>query len=395
MLGIALLGGALLGCAALATLAPLLGVSLAAFAGCVYFALESRKTAVSALLANLAAVFFALAAFEAYLWWQDEAGDGTRRDGTVTRGFTAPHPDLGYAPVPGRRVSARKYHGDTLLYDVSYTIGPDGLRDTPGPDQATVCVVFFGDSITFGEGVNDQETMPAFLAAATGGRAQARNFGFSGYGPHQMLAAIESGLLEKTVSCPPTHFVFLTIFTHVARSAGLASWDPHGPRYRLDGGAVPRRYGNFDSPPLAFSRWPVPAWAGWVLERSHAYQKFFGRGRAVTDADLELYLAIIARSRDLLAGRYPGSGFHVLLWADERGDPRVPVIASRLAGMGVAVHPRSRAVPEMHRNPSAYELSPHDRHPNAEGHRLAAEYVARAILKLPPAAQPPEAAGAR
>lgn len=364
---------------------------------CMHLAVRSRRTAAKALLVNLAAVFVALAAFEGFLWCRHSGSDGTRMEGTITQGFTAPHPDLGYAPVPGRRVSARKYFGEDLLYDVSYTIGDNGLRVTPQPlaGRAKECVVFFGDSITFGEGVNDQETMPAYVAAAAGGQPTVHNFGFSGYGPHQMLAAIEGDLLDRTIYCRPSHFIFLTIITHVARSAGLASWDRHGPRYRLDDRSVPQRQGNFDSPTLALDRWPVPVWAEWVLDRSQIYQAFFGRGRAPTDADLELYLRIIGRSRALSAARYPGSEFHVLLWADERGDPRVPIIVSRFGEMGVAVHPRSRAAPELHRDPSAYVLSPHDQHPNPQGHRLAAQYVASAILGLPVAAPPPDASAAR
>ena len=80
-------------------------------------------------------------------------------EGTIVEGYTHPDDMLGYAPDPGKRVTARKLHGNTALYDVTYTIGTDGLRVTPSAPGTPVarCVIFFGDSVTFGEGVNDDE----------------------------------------------------------------------------------------------------------------------------------------------------------------------------------------------------------------------------------------------
>ena len=71
---------------------------------------------------------------------------------------------LGYRPIKNTvKLSARRYYRDELLYDVRYTIGPDGLRQSmPFGDvnSPAGCVVFFGGSFTYGEGVNDHETMP-------------------------------------------------------------------------------------------------------------------------------------------------------------------------------------------------------------------------------------------
>jgi hypothetical protein len=74
-----------------------------------------------------------------------------------------------------------------LIYDVTYTIDADGLRIAAGLDENphdNRCMLFFGCSFTFGEGVDDHEAMP--YVAGTLANLRAYNFGFPGYGPHQM-----------------------------------------------------------------------------------------------------------------------------------------------------------------------------------------------------------------
>lgn len=381
---------------AIAARASLLNALLALAIAGVLIALSSRRPGVKALFVNLAAAIFALAAFEGYLSWRHHAGDGTRIEGTINEGYFIRHPVLGYGPAPGRQVSARKYYGDTLIYDVVYRIGSDGLRITPQPEvgDGVSCVVFFGDSITFGEGVNDAETMPSRVAALGEGRFRIYNFAFSGYGPHQMLVAIENNLLEDKISCRPTVFIYLTITAHIARVAGLTSWDKHGPRYVIDPSGKLVRDGNFDDSSRKYGKEDMALPQS--VKDSHIYQRFFGRARSPDRQDLELYLAVLERTKFLVDSRYPDARFHVLIWPDEQEQrPKIALMASRLAAVGFVVHNGIDAVPEISANPERFRLSPHDQHPNPQGHRLAAQYVASAILGLPVAAPPPDASAAR
>ncbi len=198
--------------------------------------LQAQRAAATALMINSAAVCCAFGLVEGYLGFQQLRGDGTRMEGSITEGFTRTDDVLGYGPERSVRVTARKLYGNIPLYDVVYTIGDDGLR-IAYPANATPisgCIVFFGDSITFGEGVNDDQTFAYLVGQKTAGRYEIYNFGFSGYGPHQMLAALQAGLAEWKVTCQPTHFIYLGWFDHIARVAGLTSWDKHGPRFALD-----------------------------------------------------------------------------------------------------------------------------------------------------------------
>ena len=121
---------------------------------------------------------------------------------------------LGHSATPGTAARAQKWHGKTLLY---------GLRVSPprgsGPPEA--CVVFFGDSFTFGEGLNDTETMPYRAGAIGGGRFEVYNFGFRGYGPHPMLSALQHGRVASILKCRPTHVIYTATPDHVNRISDL------------------------------------------------------------------------------------------------------------------------------------------------------------------------------
>jgi hypothetical protein len=65
---------------------------------------------------------------------------------------------------------------------------------------------FFGDSMTFGQGVPDAYTLPQAFADATGHRWRVLNLAFPGYGPQQFLRSLETDifrdlLTSRTYSC--------------------------------------------------------------------------------------------------------------------------------------------------------------------------------------------------
>ena len=70
---------------------------------------------------------------------------------------------LGTSPLKNIRVSARKYYDNKLLYDVTYTINKEGLKLSPLCVKGLVVVMrfyFFGCSFMYGEGLNDDQTLP-------------------------------------------------------------------------------------------------------------------------------------------------------------------------------------------------------------------------------------------
>jgi hypothetical protein len=361
--------------------ALLLGIS----ASIAVIAWLLRRRAAAFILVNVAAVLLGVAIFETYLVITAQRGDGTRFEGSINDGFTETDDLLGYKPRNDAHVTARKFFADTLLYDVTYTIGPDGLRVSPKRDlqQEKGCVVFFGDSITFGEGLNDTETYPFRVGSKTNGAYAIYNFAFSGYGPHQMLANLEGGRVQEQLHCTPTQFVYLMIPEHLERVAGLATWDKHGPRFtiRLDGSV--QRDGNFDRPYRLLGRWPIPQRLGAALDSFHTWQKLFGRDRQASADALPLAIAIVNEAAGFSRQRYPQSSFDVILWDGNDGE-RVRGLEAGLTAAGIPVHRITRAIPDFRNNWRAYVISEHDLHPNARQHELLANLVVGEILHVTP-----------
>ena len=155
----------------------LLGVSLA-FGTLAWL---SRRTRVAALPLNIAAIFLALAGYEFYLDYpymtHATPSDQEKIVSSVGK-FMLDDDLLGYAPIKISRLTVRRYYRGKLTYQVVYTIGKNGLRVTPPHRQGDLrgCIIFFGDSFTFGNGLNDDETYPYRIGHVLGDGYATYNF---------------------------------------------------------------------------------------------------------------------------------------------------------------------------------------------------------------------------
>jgi hypothetical protein len=70
--------------------------------------------------------------------------------------------------------------------------------------------------MTFGEGVQSNQTIPYFFGK-TDSTYRPYNFAFSGYGPHQMLARLQSGQVPTVVTQKSGVAVYVFIQDHVNR----------------------------------------------------------------------------------------------------------------------------------------------------------------------------------
>ena len=317
--------------------------------------------------------------FEGYLW-----RDRARYAGDYTTYYFRDDDVLGYGPKKGVSATAARYYGDDLVYSVRYTINDQGLRITPpwtgGGDGP--CVLFFGCSFPFGEGVEDAASMPYQVGLMTHGAYRVYNFGFHGYGPHHMLAALESGIVSRIVECKgPTFAIYQFIFGHIQRAAGLAIWDNSGPRYVL-GPDGPVRYAGRNS--------DVNRWRQILqnqLHKSELYVRLVrgdGTYRDVREADVTLFIGIVRAAREAVGRLYPGSTFEVIVWDQPFADPERRHLRRAIRDLkqsGIRVHPWSDILPEFATNPARYYLDRRDGHPNATAHKLIAEYVTEKILR--------------
>jgi hypothetical protein len=336
-------------------------------------AVGHKQTSLRILWINLSAVAFTLGAVEFYFHTRETE----KIVGTVTE-MVESHQVLGYAPVPGRQFESIEYHGNELIYDVRYTINERGLRVSPPARQPSPCgsVLFFGGSLTFGEGVEDDQTMPYLSGIMTGENYSIYNLGFSGYGPHQMLAALENGIVDQMVREPVSYVIYQAIPDHVARAAGRAIWDTHGPKYVLNRDGKLVYEGPFDGWQPSILRW-----LNKQLKKSALY-RWLGtlrREEPARDQDIALFTAIVAAARDAVVRKHPRAEFHAVLWSFP-GENTSSAMRNGLRLANVKVHSVNKILADFPKNPAAYEISPFDTHPNPRAYEGIAAYVSTRIL---------------
>ena len=354
---------------------------LVCFSGCGVF---SRKPIAKAVLYNIAFVCLLVGAFEAYAAMALHAKQAAKRSGpqlqtTRSKDYTDPHPILGYAARPNSHSTVQLSFGEKIIYNVSYNFDAYGLRVSPpslnGPCEE--CVLFFGGSFTLGEGVEDAEALPYQVGLKS--RCPVYNFGFRGYGPHHMLAAIEKGMLVDIVDCRPQAVIYQAILDHVSRVAGLSSWGADTPRYRIAADGSVQHTGRFSDINGPADRIRE------AFKRTHIYRKFVhNRIRADID-DIELLIAVVAAAEQKLKAMYPGIAFHIILWDKaydkKRKQKLYEQLYSGLARKGFQIHLASQILSGYPQTRADYELSSQDNHPNARAYREMAVYINRNILE--------------
>ena len=272
---------------------------------------------------------------------------------------------LGYGPRPGVRVLSSKTVGNQPLYDVSYTISDRRVRVTRGDPNGDTWL-FMGCSVMFGEGVNDDETLPAYFSADLGYQANVVNLGFHGYGPHQMLRSLELDLPRPLVHGVVRQVVYEGVWSHALRAAGKVMWDPYGPSYALSGDGV-TYVGPFHN--------RVAGFVIEVLDKSQVFRFVLDRTlyrASVTDEDIERYARILERSARLSLEKY-GTGFLVVFRDESEGPSRR--IMQRLRKTNLQILPLSEVIPRSEWSALRF---PGDGHPKPEfNQRLAAALAAR------------------
>src|SRR5882724_11543360 len=192
------------------------------------------RARTSLVIYYLSFVMLALGVGEFWLW-VEVIRDRTKGyfEGSYTTNHMIADKELGFALTPGprRAQSIKRLRSGELIYSVTYGINALGLREV-ARNGAEPPAFFFGDSFTFGEGVDDDDTLPAQFARISG--HSAFNFGVHGYGPHQFLRMLEIARPEQIgIRKEHAFVVFSLLTTHVDRAAGRAMWDADGPFYQL------------------------------------------------------------------------------------------------------------------------------------------------------------------
>ncbi len=346
-----------------------------------FFLMSTNGSLFRFIWYNGAILIFVLTLLESYLWLTEENFIKSIKDLNPT---TTVDDFLGYAPIKNIKYTETQYYRDKLVHSSSYTIDENGSRITPSPNGTSVKghLLFFGCSITYGAGVNDFETMPYQVGSLSNGRYRIHNFAFMGYGPHQMLSAIENGLVENIVGHDdkPKIAIYQAIPDHIRRSAGCFLWDCHAPHYKLDPNGEVFYVGHFDDYHIIPQRVKQK-----LINKFQIYKKIVQSEKPFRDGDIESFLGIVNASKTKFEAQYPQSTFYIIWWdwwnlkinKNKRYNEK---ILEALKNMKIQVYLISDILPDFNNYRLTYQVSPYDSHPNSLAHQIIAKYIIDNIL---------------
>jgi hypothetical protein len=276
---------------------------------------------------------------------------------------------LGYKSVPNVRVVSRKAYKGQILYEARYSTDAYGRRITPieRPEERRRFLLFFGDSFMFGQGVNDEETLPCYVAQLAP-HYRPYNYGVVGYGPQSMLATLQRDTFAREITEPQGMLVYLFNDDQIPRAVGSMrvhnAWAHHLPFYTLDAQHRLVRRGNFTS-----GR-PLVAWFYWALGASQM-ARYFGVDfpRTLTEEHFTLTARILAEARDAFRRTFHSDRFYVLLYP---GSKRAKRLIPALVQAGIPYLDYT-ALFDPHQ-PAFHIVG--DGHPTPTAHRTVATRVA-------------------
>lgn len=135
------------------------------------------------------------------------------------------------------------FEGDTS-FNVEYSIDHFRKRITPGPEgnENSEFALFFGCSIAYGYGLEDDQTIPYHYQS--NGNIVAYNFGFNGHGTNHIAARLENQDLSKQVDEEKGKAFYLFFWDHIPRAIGTmrrhTSWLHFAPYYYLENDSLKR-----------------------------------------------------------------------------------------------------------------------------------------------------------
>lgn len=281
-----------------------------------------------------------------------------KHSGGYTHGFFIDDDNLGYKPRPACQVQSVKQVNKETIYSVIYSIDDNSRRiSISNSDMADKFALFFGNSVSFGEGVNDHETLADQFVQNTPD-FHSYNFGFCGYGPNQMLAILQEDSINISDSYTDGFAVYTYMDDHLGRALGtmrpISQWASSTPYYDLDKEGILVRKGSFSS--------------GRYLKTKFYF--YLGKSKILQLANIDLPLkfneehyksvaSIINESAKLYSQKFKNSNYYVLVFPGSENeiikylDNRIKILDySKLFGM------------------DEYRLSKFDLHPTPKGYKI-------------------------
>ncbi len=277
-------------------------------------------------------------------------------------------PDLGLRAKPDMEFNWVKTHEGKPVQEAVIHTDQYSRRVIPVIDSVNTrdqFAVFFGCSFTFGDGLNDDETMPYYFEKLNPG-FRSYNYAFFGYSTRHMLTWIDKFELGKQIAEKKGIGVYVYITDHVNRNTPSAGWIsfyngyfPDIDKSSLEPAGVYR-----DNHPFLYK-------AGMWLFDSNIRRNFrVDFPLKYRDKDYKFTADLIKKSAEDFGNKFPASDFYVILYP---GTPESDPIRRNLAERGIRFFDYSKLFPF----PSRQYQQTHDGHPNALAQRLVMEQFSR------------------
>lgn len=215
------------------------------------------------------------------------------------RGSWARVGELGWRPARPGPIHEKKIatNGD-VVYDVVNTIDDNLTRKVESAADGPT-IAFFGDSMTFGAGLNDNETLPQAFADLTDRRFRVLNLAVTAYGPQQFLRALEIGEHDALLKKDPRLFIMLTAPWHAGRTSCKERNQWYAPRYVFQDGAPVYKGACSDAASGLFGA------ARALLRSTEMFHYFFeSREPPIEEKDVDLYVAVLGKAGEIARQKY-------------------------------------------------------------------------------------------
>lgn len=301
--------------------------------------------------------------------------------------FIRDDPILGYVLRSNARTHVSWMWRDQRVHEATYTTDAHGFR--AGPSRRAERgrpVVFMGCSITFGSGLEDEQTISCQVEELTEGRYQCYNLGVFGYGTHQCYAQLKNGLVDEAVGGErPRAIIYQAIMGHASRASGRLPWNCRGPRFVIDDHGELRYCGTLEQARAQAwqQRCVLGRWARTAIAESFVKKDVYDRFHVADAEGRHLQVALIERMRDEIAGRYPDCEFHIIFWDCPGPDRRHnDWFVGQVEQKGIVLHRIRDILPDYEKGWVEYTVAhPVDNHPNASAVARLAGYIIAHILK--------------
>lgn len=285
-------------------------------------------------------------------------------------------PQLGFAAKPGAAVPVVRRRGEQVAYQVTWHTDHMGRRIVPlnvGGERVHAAL-FFGCSFTFGEGVDDKDTLPARFAAHAADYLP-YNYGFMGYGPQHMFLQLDRDSIFSDIQ-EPVQLVVYTFIPHqmdrlIGRMRVSTTWGGTLPCLTRSEKGIEFR-GSFEDSGL----WRQSLYS--LASRSALLKTLkIDLPIRITASHYEFAAEVVLASALKVKARFPQARFLVLIYPRE----------SSASEAGQAFSARGLEVLQLDSElPSDFAMSPKynlpDRHPTAASYELVAAALARYLASV-------------